>query len=432
MGLMERRAAMMQFGPQPNEYIKKGLIMFLDGLNQGNTSNRWIDIVGNRSFTLTNCTKQTDGVKFNGSSSYGRITSNLIQVPYDQGTVEFAVDSSDPDGDGAILYPGSVSGAEYLGAEIYTSYNGLVLAHRIANGGHIRWTGGYHGTQGKHTISLNESYGLEDGIRLTSFYHYSNIAPSNSGQTTIGARRRSSTEHQFTGTIYAIRVYNRRLNPGEMLHNQILDDKRYSLGRGISSDEFRANYTQKKCIVNTNDSYILTNYVPHIGDTMAVQFEYSSTDPNYQALYSAGTGTYQLYALSSTDAAVADSGRGFYVRYFASSAVNLKNNIEANTQYKYQLNANGGSNCYVGQTTVTATSSPQSELDGNAPLNVFRMANGTYPFKGKLYYFMVINNKVAKLILLPCTRNSDGKVGVYDLVSKTFYSSASNNEFTAE
>lgn len=46
---------------------------------------------------------------------------------------------------------------------------------------------------------------------------------------TIGGRS-LRTDYKFVGTIYDIRIYNRKLSIEEMIYNQKIDNDRYSLG----------------------------------------------------------------------------------------------------------------------------------------------------------------------------------------------------------
>ena len=51
-------------------------------------------------------------------------------------------------------------------------------------------------------------------------------------------------------------------------------------------------------------------------------------------------------------------------------------------------------------------------------------------FKGKVFYFKMYDNGTLIRDLVPCTRDSDSKYGMYDLVTNTFYLSPNNVDFT--
>lgn len=79
---------------------------------------------------------------------------------------------------------------------------------------------------GTHTISCNADRALMDGnIELTagSANYWS---PSSEW---IGIGGRSQGTYPFTGKIYSIRIYPRKLSYDEMRHNQYVDKKRFAL-----------------------------------------------------------------------------------------------------------------------------------------------------------------------------------------------------------
>jgi hypothetical protein len=61
---------------------------------------------------------------------------------------------------------------------------------------------------------------------------------------------------------------------------------------------------------------------------------------------------------------------------------------------------------------------------------LFSYGGNSYPFKGRIYYVEVKNNSTYKRIFIPAKRLSDAAIGMYDLITQTFYTS-SNTAFTA-
>jgi len=51
-------------------------------------------------------------------------------------------------------------------------------------------------------------------------------------------------------------------------------------------------------------------------------------------------------------------------------------------------------------------------------------------FSGRLYYFYFNQNGTAVFDMVPCYRKSDEEIGMYDLVSKTFFTNAGTGTFT--
>lgn len=56
--------------------------------------------------------------------------------------------------------------------------------------------------------------------------------------------------------------------------------------------------------------------------------------------------------------------------------------------------------------------------------------SGQSNFLGRLYYFYYRQNDVDVFDMIPCYRKSDGEIGMYDLVSNTFFTNAGTGTFT--
>lgn len=56
--------------------------------------------------------------------------------------------------------------------------------------------------------------------------------------------------------------------------------------------------------------------------------------------------------------------------------------------------------------------------------------NGNSVFSGRLYYFYFNQDGTDVFNMVPCYRKSDNEIGMYDLVSKTFYANAGTGAFT--
>ena len=71
---------------------------------------------------------------------------------------------------------------------------------------------------------------------------------------------------------------------------------------------------------------------------------------------------------------------------------------------------------------------------GNISLNMtwkICWHNSTYPYIGKLFYFKAYQNDELVRNFIPARRDSDGKIGMYDMVSRTFFTNAGTGEFIA-
>ena len=86
-----------------------------------------------------------------------------------------------------------------------------------------------------------------------------------------------------------------------------------------------------------------------------------------------------------------------------------------------KITYNGTTNTYTNARTYTV----------NYQLLLFKASNvSSQLFVGKVYYFTVQNGTEKILDFVPCYRKSDNKPGMYDLVTRTFFTNAGTGEFT--
>lgn len=75
--LMHRRRAMMLSKAEaPAEYVQDGLVLWLDGINKGNTPDVWTDLISGYEYNAINGVEfNSDNVKLNGINQYFQNTS---------------------------------------------------------------------------------------------------------------------------------------------------------------------------------------------------------------------------------------------------------------------------------------------------------------------------------------------------------------------
>jgi hypothetical protein len=146
----------------------------------------------------------------------------------------------------------------------------------------------------------------------------------------------------------------------------------------------------------------------------------------YEAPVSCGNGTYQFIILLQ-------SGTSFY-KYFAhgdASRFNSPGNAKARYTNKGHVGKLVVSNADTGVEISNCYSSYQRDIDGaDKSLYVLKRANNTSPFRGRLYSLTITNGDTEKLNLVPCVRKADSVAGVFDTVSKTFYTNAGMGTFS--
>lgn len=167
--------------------------------------------------------------------------------------------------------------------------------------------------------------------------------------------------------------------------------------------------------------YIQTDYTPVENDEIDVKF-YLDVN-NSEALYSAGSGVYQSVAVISNGT--------LYVRNFSANTANMGSTAK-DAWWRLHISNTGVCILYTESGSIAAQSNVQyaGALDGNnVELRLFKRANNNQPLHGRISEFTITNNGTTKLHLIPCIRKSDSKPGMYDIVSKTFYTNAGTGEF---
>ena len=209
--------------PRPNSYIQDGLVFFLDGKDF--TSGNWVDKIGNSSFAMNNCVKDGDGVKFNGTNSYGTTEDNL-SFPSQSYTIEMVIKGEkevSASSDSQIIFNTKNSGDFSLGfgrvgsAKLYTFQAGTTKT----NLGYK-----YSSAVGFKRVSVNKDKCVVNGEPITAGGGVGNWSVG--AKVVVGANA-SNTNWFFKGTIYAIRIYNRLLSENEMKANQMFDLDYYNL-----------------------------------------------------------------------------------------------------------------------------------------------------------------------------------------------------------
>lgn len=237
--MMDRRRVLMASSgvvlpPVPSGYITNGLVFFLDG-KQLATASKWIDIVGGKVFNLTDCTKNGNGIAFNGSTSYGSHAGEITHNATGE-TIEIVFYGPDSD-TGYDIKTRAIFAQPYL-----TDGVGISCRFGNAGGNTCRVATALDGVNRivKHfTYTVGASQVRTIGATIdslvyrgTSYTNSSSTAYSKnqSGNTYLGAFATTGGPiGRIMGTIYAVRIYNRKLSVAEMQANQANDLTYYNL-----------------------------------------------------------------------------------------------------------------------------------------------------------------------------------------------------------
>ena len=218
-------------------YVSSGLVLQLDGIQQGDTDGVWTDLARGVVWTPTGATKLPNGWYFDGQS-YMLDDGTLDSFNSKTSTVEVCLNSElshttyflfvDSSSNTVFCYADTFNGNSiYItrGAKGDSSSYGAVSCGSTSSGDY-----GY----GKRIISYNgdssnTNAGYLNGIVLKAI-DCNYVAVSTA---IIGKRIASTGEFPFKGTLHSLRVYNRKLSLAEMLQNQKIDNERFKMGFNI-------------------------------------------------------------------------------------------------------------------------------------------------------------------------------------------------------
>lgn len=217
--LLRRRAHSESESYTADDYIQNGLVLQLDGPDYDAVNGTWTDRKGSRVFT------KAGSVSVDGKGVYcnkGRLEcTNALSLAHNAGTIE------------VVAYRKVVNTNEYI--YMQNAINSLIYGTKGVYAYISNYTNNkraYLGDEkkiGKFVHSINDS---------VNYYNGSNLGFDGTGNAARGGAAISvgglpNGSYYFCGTIYSIRVYNRKLTAEEMLFNQHIDNVRFSLGLTI-------------------------------------------------------------------------------------------------------------------------------------------------------------------------------------------------------
>lgn len=209
--LSRRRYMGATKGYNENSYIQDGLIFQLDGIAKGNSADlsTWVDLKGGLVFTQEGVVESLDnGWKFDGTCHF---TCSTLMSGSNNYTIEVC----------SSKYITWHNGTWSSGYPVwYWIGNNLLFIQRTTP---VNYSNISRILNSPFTASLNLdncyfNKTLYTGRGSSNFY-------SDNSKFEIGYFRNAHS----TGTMYAIRIYNRRLTSEEQLHNMDVDMKRFNI-----------------------------------------------------------------------------------------------------------------------------------------------------------------------------------------------------------
>lgn len=229
---LEFRRRMMQMnkrgggGGELSDYVQDGLVWHLDGIERGSNTNKWRELINGVDMNLDDPSlMESNCINCTRDRGYGAyLVDNTISVDGVNGTVEVVIHpANDLSGRTAFVFAGNISYSSQNA--ILALYGGTTVYHTINNAPVHR----LNTTSGAMIISANNTLAIQNGVELSK----SGSDNYNTSTIRLQVGYKGSTDAQFLGRIYAIRVYNRRLTQEEILQNQRNDNIRFNLGLSI-------------------------------------------------------------------------------------------------------------------------------------------------------------------------------------------------------
>lgn len=179
-----------------------------------------------------------------------------------------------------------------------------------------------------------------------------------------------------------------------------------------------AEYTRISYIESNGKQYIDTGYKPNNRTTIEAIAQYADDSGTYPALFGARNGSNQQFWTAYSPA------EGFFSRY---NTVNIFVSAELTDLHAFTLSKN------VFTIDESSISTAEATFQSNYNAYLFAVnAAGTasYLSSVKMYSCKIYEDDVLVRNYIPCV-NSDNEPGLYDLVTKKFYSSQGNGSFFA-
>lgn len=212
-------------------------------------------------------------------------------------------------------------------------------------------------------------------------------------------------EYGIYGSGRSITYYDGKLTIDGDYEYQYSGGSWVNVGEVSGSSRIPLNFTEVEYVENTTNAYINTRMYLYDSTTNSYTIQckhyFQSYSRDFEYLF--GTeGTSSPYV-------------GMQLRYYRR---NLQySSSPDNVSWTHIDNGDGTSG-------ITASCSSTTATNGNNPLTLFCGLWSTGPWRngrGKIYSFKVTKNNGLIRDLVPCKRNSDDMVGMYDVVNEEFY-----------
>lgn len=201
-----------------------------------------------------------------------------------------------------------------------------------------------------------------------------------------------------------------------------IGDYQDSISKYEDTIKVPSGYTQVEYIESSGTQYIDTGISPTTNTGFKIKASCTTENNSDKVLIGSRVGSNRFWLDFDGTQSPPNFMYGFGSYYSAG-------NYSTNTDYEISFNYNGSKELIINNNTYSMSGSP--DYTDSVPIYLFR-ANYSSAFAGnfKVYYCQIYNGTTIVRDLVPCIRNSDSAIGMYDLVSKTFFTNAGTGTFT--
>lgn len=202
----------------------------------------------------------------------------------------------------------------------------------------------------------------------------------------------------------------------------------YGSQKIYSAARLPSAYQEVEYIAGDGNQWIDTNYIISLDDVIETDIEITKL-VSHKSWWAVVFGSYPTKSLWIYKASQeTDSYFSTYSGGSGGSDGNKFMQVSKNVPYNIIFNK---STIIVNGTSYSIPNGTGTSQDALSLFRVNPYAQSQYQvFIGKIKEFKITNNNTIKLDLVPCYRKSDGEVGMYDLVTNTFYINQGTGTFT--
>lgn len=359
--------------------------------------------------------KYVDGLK-PFEATYGVTTAAQIDAAYQEGRTCFVV----KDNLYYSLYDRNIDGTHFTFATLGSSF-----VYNVSCNGST-WTSGYT-RLATYTELTNGLAGKQDVLTFDNIPTYGSANPVKSG----------GLYSTFSGVYNSLQAVSENAAPA-ILNTATgavasFPDGSASPTRNVAAEIVAkqdapilpAGYWQLDYIESSGTQYIDTGYAVSVENMRYVgKFNFSAID---------ATMTWFGHQRGSIRSGQFYGPRG---RVYAgsSNAIMEIGVLATNTDYSVDLTVNNGNATLIANGVTQTATYEGTIIEATRPIYLFGLNGGSgmiYPISGKCYYFKMYQGTTLVRDFVPCIRQADGVLGMYDLAGGAFYANAGTGDFIA-